>query len=362
MKERKVYFENLDGLRFFAAFLVFIYHLSIWLHLPNNLFGKFSRIILSMDSSGGEAGVRFFFVLSGFLITYLMFEEESKTNSFSVFKFYVRRILRIWPLYFITLIIGFVIYPIVVSSAAFNEQANPLMYASFLANFDNIFGGKPQTGILGVQWSVSVEEQFYLIWPLLFVPFAKGGRFIWVILFLLTISFVYAQRNGHPYHPLSCARELSLGALAAWLGFFHRSLIVKFFSLFSKRLTILSYVFGIFAIFFGFQFHKHFEAFGHWYSFLISVFFVFVITEQNYSPHSFFKAGELKIITHWGKRSYGLYLLHMVAITLSLLITDMLVVEILLAFIFTFLFSGLTYRFVEKPCLSLGTKFRTLYP
>jgi peptidoglycan/LPS O-acetylase OafA/YrhL len=79
----KVYFPNLNGLRFFAAFSVMLYH----------FFGE--------GLINGHYGVVLFFVLSGFLITYLLFEEKEKFGKIEIKKFYFRRILRIWPLYYL---------------------------------------------------------------------------------------------------------------------------------------------------------------------------------------------------------------------------------------------------------------------
>src|ERR1700741_1236659 len=98
MDKQKIYFPNLNGLRFIAAFLVIIHHIeqikSI-LHLPNYL-GRIPCI-----SKIGKFGVVLFFVLSGFLITYLLLTEENTFKKISVRQFYMRRILRIWPLYFL---------------------------------------------------------------------------------------------------------------------------------------------------------------------------------------------------------------------------------------------------------------------
>src|SRR5690348_6930078 len=97
----RTYFKNLDGLRFFAAFLVICAHyVTVFgdtLHL-----NKWSRIIFTFDGSGAEIGVNFFFVLSGFLITYLILTDAETTDVQYVKKFYWRRVLRIWPLYFLT--------------------------------------------------------------------------------------------------------------------------------------------------------------------------------------------------------------------------------------------------------------------
>src|SRR4051812_44537291 len=106
MSYQKKYFENLDGLRFILAMVVFSSHSML-----GDAFSKLSsfdflnRFILTF--SKGSLGVSCFFVLSGFLITYLMIEEKERQLNFNLKNFYIRRALRIWPLYYGVLLITF---------------------------------------------------------------------------------------------------------------------------------------------------------------------------------------------------------------------------------------------------------------
>ncbi|MFN8890382.1 MAG: acyltransferase family protein, partial [Cyclobacteriaceae bacterium] len=102
MNERKerVYFENLDALRLLAALAVMGEHITRNFYFPDDSIKKYFIIAISLDGSGGEWGVSFFFVLSGFLITHLLLEEAKQEGSIQLSIFYARRILRIWPLYF----------------------------------------------------------------------------------------------------------------------------------------------------------------------------------------------------------------------------------------------------------------------
>ena len=104
------YFKGLNGLRFFAAYLVVIHHLE-QIRLKNDIYNLKD---LSLFNNGGTA-VTFFFVLSGFLISYLLLQEQTRTNNISIKKFYVRRILRIWPLYFLLVIIGTLLIPAILN-------------------------------------------------------------------------------------------------------------------------------------------------------------------------------------------------------------------------------------------------------
>jgi peptidoglycan/LPS O-acetylase OafA/YrhL len=119
----KNYVPGLNSLRFFAAFVVIISHanqslLKPGLDLPVNLLPVFQK--------GGDA-VDFFFTLSGFLITYLLIDEKKETGTISLKNFYLRRVFRIWTLYFIVLAIGFgffaVVYPLMgLQGAVFQVQ------------------------------------------------------------------------------------------------------------------------------------------------------------------------------------------------------------------------------------------------
>ena len=92
----KVFFPNLEGLRFFAFFVVFINHAfaSLGYYNPSKTF-VFVRTHFLLN---GNLGVSFFFVLSGFLITYLLLKEKELTGKINIKNFYLRRVLRIWPL------------------------------------------------------------------------------------------------------------------------------------------------------------------------------------------------------------------------------------------------------------------------
>ena len=108
MKDERIYFPNLNGLRFIAAFLVIIHHIEqikSFLKIDNYL------EVIPFVGIIGKLGVVLFFVLSGFLITYLLLAEEQKYKKISIKKFYIRRILRIWPLYFLIILLSLLILP-----------------------------------------------------------------------------------------------------------------------------------------------------------------------------------------------------------------------------------------------------------
>lgn len=172
MESKKIYFPGLNGLRFWAATLVIFHHVEqfkLWQHLPNLFKNNFFEAI-------GHQGVSLFFVLSGFLITYLLLAEYEKTHHIAVKNFYIRRVLRIWPLYYLIMIIGLFILPQIVSISQVSQLhmhflLKVLLFLFMLPNVLRV----TEAPIVGANqaWSVGVEEQFYIIWPLLIRTFRK---------------------------------------------------------------------------------------------------------------------------------------------------------------------------------------------
>lgn len=150
----------LDGLRGVAILLVLIHMLSLLdtAHgMPAYVFSRISQI--------GWTGVQLFFVLSGFLITGILLDTQRSGNYFS--GFYARRALRIFPLYFITLTVAFVILPAIniEPPAIARDQSHQIWLWTWLVNWAGHFNAGSEA--FPHFWSLAVEEQFYLVWPLL---------------------------------------------------------------------------------------------------------------------------------------------------------------------------------------------------
>ena len=190
---KKEYFKGLDSLRFFAALAVFFTHVELikkftgfgthWID-PEERITKFTvfQSVMSKEidplspliAYSSALGVVFFFVLSGFLITYLLLKERQSNNSIAIGKLYLRRAFRIWPLYYLIFILGFFVLPYfdvfaVPGQDVFfqpNFWGNLTLYALFMPNlaFSIYTTAVPN---IGQSWSIGVEEQFYLVWPLL---------------------------------------------------------------------------------------------------------------------------------------------------------------------------------------------------
>lgn len=163
-------FGSLDGLRFFCILAVLWHHAPIHLTLggPGSL------------ASRGFLGVDFFFVLSGFLITTLLLREEAGKGRFSLRGFYWRRILRIVPVYYLTVFVAMA-YTVGIKGQTEYLPTLP-WYLLFMANF--VAERAPN---LGPTWSLGVEEQYYMIWPLMLLILPRRA-ILPVLLVLIAVN------------------------------------------------------------------------------------------------------------------------------------------------------------------------------
>ncbi len=358
----RTHFQNLDALRLLAALAVMGEHITRSFYFPDDVFKKYFIVIISLDGSGGEWGVTFFFALSGFLITHLLLQEIQQTGSLQLTTFYIRRTLRIWPLYFVVLILGFIIHPWL--DASLIEAANPALYTTFLANFDNIYGGWPQSGILGLQWSLAIEEQFYVLWPLLILLLIPQKRFFLTFIGgLILFSFLFRWSGGHKYHTFSGVAPLMLGAASAYVSVYQKSRLDQWVRFFSRKRMMGLYICFFILIFFNYRLSRFF----HWGD-IISIFAfplmsVIILIDQAFSPNALFQLSKWKWASIGGKMSYGIYLLHMAAIVLSLYAYQEYHLSFWLAMVLvvvlTILLVVLSYYFLEKPFLKMKPQPKT---
>ena len=366
---QRVFFPNLDGLRFLAFLSVFLFH-SFYTPDPRIAASALYQIPHRLTRSG-DLGVNFFFVLSGFLITYLLLSEKQLTGRIAIGAFYMRRILRIWPLYFVMVFIGFVVFPWVkahLGQVPLHETAQPWYFFTFLVNFNNLYHGC-QTPTLTLLWSVSVEEQFYLVWPLLVaaVPVCRLG---WLFGGVLGMSIAFRLLHVHDaavlnQHTLSLIGDMALGGLAAWLSF-RDDRLVNHVRSWSRWTIALGYVLGLALIVFRDSLYQV-PGYVVFDRLLLACFFAFVLLEQNYARHSIIKMSQLKFLSYWGTYTYGLYCLHFLALLAAFQLLHRLglnrtpigvvlgdnVVGLLLAMAI----SWLSFTFYEKPFLKLKNRF-----
>jgi peptidoglycan/LPS O-acetylase OafA/YrhL len=162
-RKRSFYRPELDVLRFFAFLAVFLFHFNrpVELYVQHGI-PRWIAVSATSLIEGGVFGVDLFFVLSAYLITELLFREKDACGSLDVKGFYLRRILRIWPLYFFY--IGLALVPAFNPNHVFTWR-HAVAYLLLAGNWSVMAWGWPLHSIIGPLWTVSIEEQFYLMWP-----------------------------------------------------------------------------------------------------------------------------------------------------------------------------------------------------
>src|SRR5215211_7923373 len=161
------YHPELDVLRFVAFLAVFMHHAlprDASVYIRSGLSPAATEWLLAAKE-GGAFGIDLFFALSSYLITELLLREYANRGSFSISAFYVRRALRIWPLYFTFLVATVFVIPTILPQESFGP-VYIVSFALFVGNWVCATQGLPFS-VASPLWSISIEEQFYIGWPLL---------------------------------------------------------------------------------------------------------------------------------------------------------------------------------------------------
>jgi peptidoglycan/LPS O-acetylase OafA/YrhL len=210
---------QLDGLRGIAVLLVMYYHFFALLSPSPGLINS----VLFNGAEIGWAGVDLFFVLSGFLISTILLASKNKANYYK--SFYARRSLRILPLYYANLILFFVVVPLLLSDIPHElslMQDNQIWFWTFTYNWLVALEGGFTATPAGYFWSLSVEEQFYLLWPLVVMHSSAAtlkriciaGILVCCIVRVIIVSLGYSGTVAY-VTPFSHSDGLLFGALIA---------------------------------------------------------------------------------------------------------------------------------------------------
>ena len=379
MSENKLYFKNLDAIRFIAAMMVFLQHSIVWV-FPYFGVQKDSLAESFLDLfTTGVWGVSIFFCLSGFLITYLLVSEYEMKGKIALGNFYLRRIFRIWPLYFAIIAIGFVVYPFLRSLGSTHEPlcSNVWYYVTFLSNFDvlHILQYCNGNDVLSqnITWSIAIEEQFYLFWPLLFFVLPKRA-WAYAISALVIASIIFRlMHNNEEYtlyfHTLAVLFDLAFGGLMA-LAIKEWRQVRKFFEGFDNRRYAIWLSFAVLVLFFSKLLFRipYGAALGRVFTAII--FTITIAAQAMTQKESIFNLKNFRFADRWGKYTYGIYLIHPVVIlSIDSMIkksglADKTIPAILffalLKFAVTLALSKLSYDAFESKFLKLKDKFAAI--
>jgi peptidoglycan/LPS O-acetylase OafA/YrhL len=315
--KRALHLDGLNGIRAIAAIAVVISHVTQHLanfNLDPYIFGKMpDGSPRGLLLAGG--GVSMFFSLSGFLITYLLLLEKAERNKVNIRFFYIRRILRIWPLYY--LFIGICLITMHFSG----DKVNPgtlLFYIFYAPNIPFVLG--TSIPVLAHYWSLGVEEQFYLFWPWVVAKTKK--KLEWVvffgIVFLITLKLIArylcpGHDNSFFYQFIHVTRFhcMLIGALGAIFFVKKNTLFIKICTHKISQLV----AWGVLAALALNQFHIASVIDGE----LLSAITVVIILGQATKVNRLVNL-QTKIPDFFGKISYGIYVYHPLIIWLISLV------------------------------------------
>jgi len=351
-----MHYPGLDGIRGMAILLVVLYH-------------NFSFI---PALNFGWLGVDLFFVLSGFLITEILLSSKNTRNYFS--HFYARRILRIFPLYYLMLVLFLLVLPQIKNfplDLRFYTH-NQLWYWLYLQNWVFIFRYDGKGAALNHFWSLAVEEQYYLIWPFV-VLLIKNIRVLFVSCLFALLIVILARLYIWSHYQLDYNRlflftridGILIGSMLGIIYHHNRGLLKKYFTALILSLAAFNFIV---------YFLKKDPAFPVWaiagYTTFAAMFAILVyesVKKENKVINAVFANSALRFL---GKYSYGLYIFHWPVYLLTRPFTDkltsglfdegsnmQLVISSMIATLAGLSVSILSFHLFEKHFLRLKKKF-----
>ena len=357
------YFKEIDALRFAAFALIFLSHTFVSGDADALRAGWYAEA--SARAGAGLTALEFFFVLSGFLITRLIFEEQERGGGFDFKKYFVRRSLRIWPLYFFTVMLG---YAVALSGHASHELPPWYHFVFFTLNFYVAKNGTAFLFFLVFLWTIAVEEQFYIFWGLMM----KWGRkyFTELCAGMIMLSLFFRAMNfrdeyGMFANTASVCGDFAVGALLARMSFYRTAFFERMVNV-PRWMIVLVYTALICCLVFYRSIFMDYAAVV-FERLIFSLLFGFAILEQVFAKNSFFKSGNSRVLIYLGKISYGLYIFHGIVIAFFSKLAaqyhwdgnkwSVLLVNPLIILLLTILFSVVSYELFEKRILKLKQRF-----
>lgn len=278
-------------------------------------------------AEAGPLGVIFFFVLSGFLITYLLFAEKDTTGTIATGAFYLRRIFRIWPLYYLILVLGFFVLP-QIDVFYVPSQSEALFDGSFWSKFGFSAVILPNIALaffmavpnIGQIWSIGVEEQFYLIWPWILrkakhpfrniVLFTVAWMSLKILVFIWGSAYPSSLSAGMmKFMAMTKLECMALGGLGAWMLYNKKEGILKI--LFNPVVQIMTYTGIPVLLYFTPKFLQNGVHLAY------GVLFLIIILNVSSNAKSLLKL-EVPVLHKLGKISFGIYMYHMLIVVLVL--------------------------------------------
>ncbi|WP_300671226.1 acyltransferase [Soonwooa sp.] len=346
---------NITSVRFFLALLVVVYHVMQF----GGKRGFPSNTEWAIFNRGTEA-VYAFFSLSGFLIIRNLYTEKIDTGTISIKNFYKRRIFRIFPLYYVVLIFGLLYYNFILPHFGFEfERKYSYTEAILLGGtfFSNVLKNYEPGGIIEVLWSIGIEEQFYLLIAPCFLLFSKNKivwflavfSIIYFVLFNFDVIEIFKKYSMYFYY-FSISGLFAIFVvknpkykMSTWFKFLICTVVICYFSTNYIKANVSDWLYQLIS------------------SFIFPFLIIFLISK----PISFL---ENKVLKYFGKISYGVYMLHAIAMQMvgyivlkyvnyqSIDSTIFIIGFVLANVLLTLLMAHFSYQYFEKFFLKLGHK------
>lgn len=361
----RYYFPQLDsirGLSFLAVYFVHAFH-------PQFGTGYFRELVQYLYNNLALS-IDVFFILSSFLLTWLGMNECKQQGNFSFVNYFIRRALRIWPLYILLMIFSFLLVPFV---SGYFQVPVTLPPAYYYLLFISNFYLEGHVYFLRFLWTLSVEEQFYLFWGVCLVFLQKRIGLCILALAAASVAYtIYAAKTGNDgyYHTLVYLFDFAVGILAALLLQKQGYIVAAFKSMTTgKNVLFLLLLPILFIVMFSVTyFAKNLS--GSWADILVRYLFIiytgFFIIDQMVNEKTILRLKTRKFLIYTGKISYGLYCFHGIVLTFGTLLlqkTELGIPAFLQTLLFlavNFLIAAISYQFVEKPFLKLKNRLRRI--
>lgn len=346
------YRPELDVLRFMAFLMVYIGHT-----LPVN--SSAPALVKALKGFAG-LGVPLFFALSAYLVTELLTMERRKNGSVKIRYFYSRRILRIWPLYFSVLGFGFylshVYGPVIPSSAL-------LAYVFLVGNWYTGAFGYLSSG-LGPLWSISIEEQFYLLWPMIVGGTSRRTMSItcvsaWFLSQATLIFLCLKKAQLNPTIWTNSLVQLQYFALGAGLSLFLHGAIPRIRGLARVGLLVSAVSFFL-VVECAFNTFQDQSSLGHTYpQFALRGVAILMLL---FGILGYSSLERCRVLRYMGKISFGLYVYHPLSFTFTANVAHRMGhdSDMIASFAGFFVNTGvawISYEYLEKPFLRLKERF-----
>ncbi len=313
-----------------------------------------------------------FFVLSGFLITYLLLSEELYNGSINIKNFYLRRVFRIWPLYFLIILLALAVFPNigifivpgfpkdVVYENIFQKA---ILYIVFLPNL--VLALQGIVPYASHTWSIGTEEQYYLVWPVILRLVKKNRLMLMlmiIVLYLVCLKALASRfTNVLPFKYEIFAFWMTFNIDCMAIGGFFA--VMLYYNSKLLRIFLNKYLFYSILILLAVLLYKGFYVPYVQYEFYA---FWFGIVILNFAANDTIKVSlENRLFNYLGRISYGLYMYHPIGIVLSIVIalkldcaSNLLLYPMSIGF--AILMAGVSYRYFETFFLKFKVKYSNI--